>query len=78
MSEASPGRPSNSLHFIVGEMSGKLDQVLATLLIDREEVKDMQGRLTKVERWQMRMIGGGSVIVFLITAVEGLQHYVRR
>lgn len=74
MSEATatPGRPSNSLHFVVGEMSGKLDQVLSTLLTDRTRVDHIEGRLTRVERWQWRVVGGGTILVFLISVAEAL------
>jgi hypothetical protein len=64
------GRPSNSLHFVVGEMSGKLDQVLSAILLDRRRVEEIDARLGRVERWQWRVIGGVSVVVFIGGIVE--------
>jgi hypothetical protein len=70
----SVGRPSNSLHFIVGEMSGKLDQVLMALLDDRKasagKFEAVDRRLEVLERWRWRIVGGGSVVVFLLGSVE--------
>ena len=72
------GRPSNSLHFIVGEMSGKLDQVLAAILMDRQRVDSLEGRVEVLERWRWRILGGGSVLVFLIGSVEAYRNVAGR
>lgn len=72
------GRPSNTLHFLVGEMSGKLDQVLSTLLTDRARVDSLEGRVTTVERWQWKVIGGGSIIVLLLGTAEVWQYVAGR
>lgn len=69
--KASPGRPSTSLHFAVGEMSGKLDQLLLTLL---PQLNDINARLSVVETWQGRMLGGGAVVIFIITALEAVPY----
>jgi hypothetical protein len=68
---ASAGRPSNSLHFAVGEISGKLDQLLVTLL---PQLTDHETRISTVEVRQARMLGGGAVIVFIITALEAVPY----
>lgn len=72
------GRPSNSLHFIVGEMSGKLDQVLMAILDDRKQTnkrfQDVDTRLEVLERWRYRIVGGGSVIIFLLGSVEAVRY----
>lgn len=74
MQPAAPGRPSNSLHFIVGEMSGKLDQVLTALLDDRERVRkgfaEHDRRLTVLEGWRWKLVGGGSLIVLVLGSTE--------
>lgn len=75
--EASAGRPSASLHFAVGEMSGKLDQLLLTLL---PQLQALDTRVSSLETWQGRMLGGGAVIVFIITALEAVPyawHHIR-
>lgn len=54
------GRPSNSLHFIVGEMSGKLDQVLLMLA----RVDKLEDRVGSLERLKWKVVGGVSLIVF--------------
>lgn len=79
---ASPGRPSASLHFAVGEMSGKLDQLLASLLpqLDALKASDAQldARVGSLEVWQARMLGGGAVIVFIITALEAVPYVLAK
>jgi hypothetical protein len=74
----SAGRPSNSLHFIVGEMSGKLDQVLMALLDDRQQTRqgfeDVGRRLAILEKARWRIVGGGSVVLFLIGSVEAIRY----
>lgn len=65
------GRPSNSLHYAVGEISGKLDQLLVQLL---PTLTDHETRIGNIEVRQARMLGGGAVIVFLITALEAVPY----
>lgn len=67
MQDATAGRPSNSLHFKVGEMSGKLDQIILTLL---PQLTDHDARITSLETKINWIWGGGGVIVFLITSWE--------
>lgn len=62
-----PGRPSNTLHFVVGEMSGKLDQIMATLL---PQLTELDTRVKVVELKQALTAGGVGVIVFIITTWE--------
>lgn len=75
-----PGRPSASLHFVVGEMNGKLDQLMASLLPQlqalREADKDHEDRIGKLEVWQARIIGGGGMVVFLISAWEVIRVFI--
>lgn len=58
---ASPGRPSSSLHFVVGEMSGKIDQIMASILPQLQELKAndlaIEARLTVLERFQWIVLG---------------------
>lgn len=68
---APAGRPSNSLHYAVGEISGKLDQLMALLL---PQLSDHETRIASIEVTQARMIGGGAVIVFVITALEAVPY----
>lgn len=65
--DATAGRPSNSLHFKVGEMSGKLDQILITLL---PQLTDHDTRIGALEAKFNWFAGGGAVVVFLITSWE--------
>ena len=69
--EVRPGRPSNSLHYVVGEMSGKLDHLLT--LVTR--VESIDGRVTALEAWKAKMLGGSAVIFTLVGAWE-LVRYV--
>jgi hypothetical protein len=75
------GRPSSSLHFVVGEMSGKLDQIMASLLPQlqalREADTDHDNRIGALEVWQARLIGGGTLLVFLITSWEIVRYVVK-
>lgn len=68
------GRPSSSLHFVVGEMNGKLDQLMASLLPQLQSLREadasLDGRVKSLERGQWLVVGGGSIIVFLIGAWE--------
>lgn len=68
------GRPSNTLHFIVGEMSGKLDQVLNIAMDERKRWADLDDRVGSLEVWRGRILGGGAVIVFLFGSVEALRY----
>ena len=68
------GRQPNSLYFAVGEINGKLDQLIASLLprfADLEQVDlDHETRLKSLEVWQARILGGGGVVLFIITSFE--------
>lgn len=75
------GRPSNSLHFSIGEISGKLDQLLINVLprlTNLEEADQMlEGRIAGIEKWQARLIGGGAVVVFLFTGFEVFRYVLQ-
>lgn len=82
MVNAPAGRPSSSLHFVVGEMSGKLDQILLSLnprleALERSDTNHDQ-RITALEVWQGRALGGGGVILFLVTSWEVISHVIKR
>lgn len=72
--EVSPGRPSSSLHFAVGEINGKLDQLIASLLPQLQSLRDADSsldvRVTALERGQWLVTGGGVLIVFIVSAWE--------
>ena len=61
----SAGRPSSSLHFVVGEMSGKLDQIMGTILPQLADLRaadvELSSRMTTLEtlvnRWQYGFLG---------------------
>ncbi len=69
------GRPSSSLHFAVGEMSGKLDQIMATILPQIADLKAMDAaldnRLSTLERDKWVFLGviaaGGALWAVLQT-----------
>jgi hypothetical protein len=71
VAEPSAGRPSASLHFAVGEMSGKLDNLTALLV---PQLADHETRIGALEVWQGRLLGGGAVIVLIITALEAIPY----
>ena len=74
LTEHPRGRPSSSLHFVVGEMNGKLDQLMASLLPQLQSLREadasLDGRVKSLERGQWVVVGGGSIIVFLVGAWE--------
>lgn len=82
---ASRGRPSTSLHFAVGQIDGKLDQLIASLLpqlqalaqADQDihlRVDGVDIRVDEIERWQARIMGGVGVVVFLVGAWEVVRY----
>ncbi len=75
---SSRGRPSNSLHFVVGEMNGKLDQLLASILPQlqalREADSSLETRLVVVERNQWMQLGGAGILIFLVTGWEVIRY----
>lgn len=77
MTQSAPqaGRPSNSLHYAVGELSGKVDAIRLDLM---PRLTDVEQRVTTLEQWQWRSIGGGGVILFLVGSWEVIQHVIRR
>lgn len=72
--EATAGRPSSSLHFAVGEINGKMDQLIASLLPQLQALRDTDSsldvRVTALERGQWLVTGGGIIIVFIVSAWE--------
>ena len=63
-----PGRPSTSLHYAVGEISGKLDQVISSLIPLRGEVEGIDGRVAELEVWRGYINGSLAVISLIITS----------
>lgn len=78
---AGPGRPSSSLHFVVGEMNGKLDQLMASLmpqlasLVAADDALDV--RVAALEVWQGRLLGGMALVVFLVSGWEVVRYVVK-
>lgn len=74
------GRPSSTLHYVVGEMNGKLDQLMATLIPQLSALRDTDSdhnrRIQKLEVWQARILGGGAVVLFLITSSEVIRYVI--
>jgi hypothetical protein len=71
----SRGRPSSSLHFVVGEMNGKLDQLLTTIL---PQLTDMDKRVTSLEEWRWTSMGAIAIIVFVIGSIEVIRYVTVR
>lgn len=73
-SDASAGRPSSSLHFAVGEINGKMDQLIASILPQftalREADQALDVRVTALEKGQWLVVGGGTLLVFIVSAWE--------
>lgn len=78
----SQGRPSSSLHFAMGEVSGKLDQLMVAILPRLEALEradqHLETRIGSLEVWRGRSIGGAAVIVFLLTTWEGVRYVLHR
>lgn len=72
-SESLRGRPSNSLVFTVGEMSGKLDHLIATLT---PQLLDHDTRLSSVESFQWKIVGAGSILVFILGSWELIRYVI--
>jgi hypothetical protein len=68
--EVRAGRPSASLHYVVGKIDGKLDQMLLMAQGQGEVIGKLGGRVAKLESWQSKLIGSGSAFAFLVTATE--------
>ena len=72
------GRQPNGLYFTVGEINGKLDQMIASILpqftLLRETDEGFEVRIGELEKWQARILGGGSVILFIITSFEVIRY----
>lgn len=77
---ASQGRPSASLHYAVGELSGKMDQLLLTLLPQLHELKANDEaiglRVDGVEAKLQWLYGAGAVVVFIITSMEVIRYVI--
>jgi hypothetical protein len=78
--ETSPGRPSSSLHYAVGEINGKLDQLIASLLPQFQALtladQNLDHRVSTLERGQWLVTGGGVLIVFLFSAYEVVRYVI--
>lgn len=70
----SPGRPSSGLHYIVGKIDGKMDQLLVMWTEQREEFTGIKARVAKLESWQSRIMGGGAALTLLVTATEIIRY----
>ena len=72
------GRPSNSLHYAVGEISGKLDQVMALLLPRLSTIEAdhaaLEVRVSSNEKVLARFMGGGGILIILIPAFEVIKY----
>lgn len=80
LTEHPRGRPSSSLHFVVGEMNGKLDQLMASLLPQLQSLREadasLEARVIALERGKWLVVGGGSIVVFLIGAWEIVRYVI--
>ncbi len=80
MSEA--GRPGSSLHFAVGEINGKMDQLIASILPQLATLAatdaDLTKRVTALEVWQGRLGGAFALCIFVVGSWEVVSHVVRR
>lgn len=79
---ATAGRPSASLHYAVGELSGKLDMILASvnprILALEDTAKGMDQRVTTLEQFRWQAIGGGGVILFIVGSWELVRYVIHR
>jgi hypothetical protein len=72
------GRPSASLHYAVGELSGKVDQILLTIIPQINDLKaadqSLSNRVTSLERLQWGFYGVVSIGGVLWAIFEKLPH----
>lgn len=72
--QASAGRPSSSLHFVVGEINGKMDQLIASLLPQLITInanhEALEVRVDNLEGSIQYVKGGAALLVFIVTAWE--------
>lgn len=77
----SAGRPSSSLHFVVGEMNGKLDQLLTSILPQLNALRLVDEghdqRIYAIELRLSRFVGGGMVLIFLVGAWEFFRYVIQ-
>lgn len=69
------GRPSSSLHFMVGQISGKLDAILLDVT---PRIQALEGRVGGVERKVWYVTGASGVILVLLSSLEVLRYAVHR
>lgn len=59
------GRPSSSLHFVVGEMSGKLDQLMGTLTLQLASLREtdllLSGRIDRLDEVVTTFVPRGEI-----------------
>lgn len=65
------GRPPSSLTLLVGQIDGKLDQLLANLV---PQVNDQEDRIRDLEVWRGWTKGGGAALFSLIAVMEALRY----
>jgi len=79
--EPTIGRPPNSLHYAIGEMSGKLDQLVANLnprLVRLEDCQvELDGKIDALHAWKSKATGATAVIVFIITSLEVIRYVIQ-
>lgn len=60
--------------FALGRLEGKVDALRG----QQEQIDRLDTRVTKLERWQIALIGGGSVIGVIVAAFwDLLPHFLR-
>jgi hypothetical protein len=61
-------------------MNGKLDQLMAAILPQLTSLRETDAshdlRIQALEVWQGRMLGGGAVILFILTSWETIRYVV--
>lgn len=68
---AQRGRPPSNLTLLVGQIDGKLDRVIETLI---PQVGQHETRIASLERWRAYTTGGGAAILGIISLVEALRY----
>lgn len=69
------GRPSSSLHFMVGEISGKLDAIIADVVPGQ---RALEARLGGVERRVWYVTGASGVVMFVLSSWEIIRYVAHR
>lgn len=65
------GRPPATLTLLVGQIDGKLDQIIASLV---PQVNDQEDRIRDLEVWRGYSKGGMAALLSLVAIMEAMRY----